>query len=78
MTTLTISLDIPNANSYPIGRLQHSLRRYAEKLLSLNVKAPQSRVVTKKYNHEVLCGIFSEDSDLDSLRSEYIEAKYGL
>lgn len=78
MATVTISLDIPNTGSYPIGRLQNSLRRYAEKLLSLKVEPSQSRAVTKKYNHDMLCGIFSEDSDLDSLRSEYIEEKYGL
>lgn len=39
---------------------------------------PVAETKDSVYQHDILCGIFSKDSDLESLRESYIEEKYGL
>lgn len=55
-----------------INRLSDSLKK-GEKVSNDAISE-----TPRKYNHEVLCGIFSSRDNYDTLRADYIREKYGI
>lgn len=80
MTTLTLNIDDSLANTLRVRSRGMELKQFIELFLMRHFSAPESKDATqeKSYSHEVLCGIFSHDVNLDELRESYIEDKYGL
>lgn len=77
MITVNVPVNISSANYVDIALLTQKLAEYAQMLIS---KQSGNKVEenVKPYNHEMLCGIFAEESDWTDLRNEYIENKYGI
>lgn len=81
MTTLTLNIDDKVAARMRQASKGMDIERYIEYFLVKQFAAPKRSAVldeTKKYNHEALCGIFTNDFDLDKCREEYLSEKYGL
>lgn len=77
MAILNIEIEVPNKGAEEMRELKHKLTVYAKMLVSSSLKST-SADKTKKYNHEVLAGIFAEESEENSLRDEYIKDKYRI
>lgn len=80
MTTLTLNIDDNLANTLRVRSRGMELKQYVELFLTRHFSASESKEAAQKasYNHEALCGIFSNEANLDELRESYIEDKYGL
>ena len=76
MATLTIKIDVPNADSSMIGELKVKLRAYADKLLN-EASASQSQKA-KKRQLEEFAGILSDQPSDDALLEEYLREKYSV
>lgn len=77
MAALNIQIDVPNMGVFEMEELKHKVTLYAKKLIAIS-KVTESQEMTKRYEHESLAGIFSDDWKADDLRNEYIQDKYGI
>lgn len=77
MAALNIQIDVPNMGVFEMEELKHKVTLYAKRLIAVS-KLSESKEAAKRYNHESLAGIFSEDRNGEDLRDEYIQDKYGL
>jgi len=77
MAALNIQIDVPNMGVFEMEELKHKVTLYAKKLIAIS-KTTESQEMTKRYEHESLAGILSDDWEVDDLRNEYIQDKYGI
>lgn len=77
MAALNIQIDVPNMGVFEMEELKHKVTLYAKKLIATSQVAV-AQEMPKRYSHESLAGIFSDDWKADDLRDEYIQDKYGI
>ena len=77
MITVNVPVNISSANYVDLALLTQKLAEYAQMLVAKQTES-KAEASTKSYRHEMLCGIFAEESDWVDLRNEYIENKYGI
>lgn len=77
MITVNVPVNVSSANYIDMTLLTQKLAEYAQMLISRQTES-RSEANAKTYRHEMLCGIFAEESDWVDLRNEYIENKYGI
>ena len=77
MAALNIQIEVPDLGMYEMAALKHKLTIYAKKLVVAS-KNKETEVVDKRYRHESLAGIFSDEYSADDLRNGYLQDKYGV
>ena len=71
MITVNVPVNVSSANYVDMALLSQKLAEYAQMLGSKQSES-KTEANAKSYRHEILCGIFSEESDWNDLRNEYL------